>query len=93
MYPNACLPTDYTIHNFDMHVKGAGELFACEDKLPDSIIQDTNCLGTTDDVIANIEKYKDAGATHMSLMNRGPDVNKVYEIFRDKIIPYFRENE
>ena len=29
----------------------------------------------------------------MSLMNRGPDVNKVYEIFRDKIIPYFREKD
>jgi len=93
MYPDACLPTDYNIHNFDMHVKGAAELFACEDRLPDSIIQDTNCLGTTDDVIASIEKYQEAGATHLTLMNRGPDVNKVYEIFRDKIIPYFREKD
>ena len=93
MYPNAGLPTDFTIHNFDMHVKGAGELFACEDRLPESILRDCNLLGHTDDVIGNIEKYKEAGATHFSLMNRGPDVNKVYEIFRDKIIPYFRELE
>jgi len=63
------------------------------DKLPETILQDTNCLGTVDDVISSIEKYKQAGATHMSFMNRGPDTNKVYEIFRDKIIPYFKELE
>jgi len=26
-------------------------------------------------------------------MNRGPDINQVYEIFRDEIIPYFKELE
>ena len=61
------------------------------DKLPETILQDTNCIGTTDDVISSIEKYKQAGATNMSFMNRGPDPNKVYEIVRDKIMPYFNE--
>ncbi|GAH09414.1 unnamed protein product, partial [marine sediment metagenome] len=35
------------------------------------ILQDFNCIGTTDDVIASIEKYKEAGITHISMMNRG----------------------
>jgi alkanesulfonate monooxygenase SsuD/methylene tetrahydromethanopterin reductase-like flavin-dependent oxidoreductase (luciferase family) len=93
IYPNLCLPTDYTIHNFDMQVKDANEQLSCIDKLPETLLQDTNCLGSTDDVISGIEKYKEAGATSMILMNRGPDVNHVYELFRDKIIPYFKELE
>lgn len=93
IYPNLCLPTEYTIHNFDMQVKDANEQLACVDKLPETILQDTNCLGSTDDVISSIEKYKEAGATSMILMNRGPDVNRVYEVFRDEIIPYFKELE
>ena len=93
IYPNVCLPTDLTIHNFEMDSKGATELLKCQERLPETILQDTNCLGTTEDVIKNLEKYKEAGATHMVLMNRGPDVNKVYEIFQKKIIPYFKELE
>ena len=74
-----------------MQVKDANEQLSRVDDLPKSILQDTNCLGSTDDVISSIEKYKEAGATSMILMNRGPNVNQVYEIFRDKIIPYFEE--
>lgn len=91
IYPDLCLPTDYTIHNFDMQVKDANEQLACVDNLPETILEDTNCLGSTDDVISSIEKYREAGATSMILMNRGPDVDQVYEIFQDKIIPYFKE--
>ena len=92
-YPNLNLPEGLSIHNFEMDSEGASELLNCLDQLPETILQDCNCLGTTDDVIASIEKYKEAGATHISIMNRGPDLNKVYDIFRDKIIPYFNELE
>jgi alkanesulfonate monooxygenase SsuD/methylene tetrahydromethanopterin reductase-like flavin-dependent oxidoreductase (luciferase family) len=90
-YPNLDLPEDVNVHDFEMTSINSMNYLDNLDKLPDTILQDTNCLGTVDDVIASIEKYKEAGATHMSLMNRGPDTNKVYEIFRDKIIPYFEE--
>jgi alkanesulfonate monooxygenase SsuD/methylene tetrahydromethanopterin reductase-like flavin-dependent oxidoreductase (luciferase family) len=90
-YPNLNIPEGLTIHNFEMTSKGALDQLQYLDKLPASILKDFNCLGTTDDVIASIEQYKNAGATHLSIMNRGPDPNKVYEIFRDKIIPYFRD--
>ena len=76
-----------------MDSKGATDVLSRLNELPETILEDTNCLGTTDDVLASIEKYKEAGMTHMSIMNRGPDTNQVYEIFRDKIIPYFNEME
>ncbi len=92
-YPNLDLPEDFNVHDFEMNSMNSMDYLENLDKLPETILQDTNCLGTIDDVISSIEKYKQAGATHMSLMNRGPDTNKVYEIFRDKIIPYFKELE
>ena len=90
-YPNLNLPEDINVHNFEMNNLNSLDYLNNLDQLPETILQDTNCLGTVDDVISSIEKYKQAGVTHMSLMNRGPDTNRVYEIFRDKIIPYFKE--
>ena len=91
MYPNLNLPLEYNIHNFDMSDRDAGSVFSKIDQLPESILQDANCIGTTDDVIASIEEFKKAGATRMVMMNRGPDIDKVYEIMKEKIIPYFKE--
>ncbi|MFX1322440.1 MAG: LLM class flavin-dependent oxidoreductase [Promethearchaeota archaeon] len=92
-YPNLNLPENFNVHDYDMSTNVTSGYLNNINRLPETILQDFNCLGTTDDVIANIEKYKEAGATHLSIMNRGPDPNKVYEIFRDKIIPYFKESE
>lgn len=90
-YPNLDLPEDISVHDFEMSNLNSLDYLDNLDRLPETILQDTNCLGTVDDVISSIEKYKQVGVTHMSFMNRGPDTNKVYEIFRDKIIPYFKE--
>jgi hypothetical protein len=76
-----------------LDASGAADLLKCIYQLPATVNEDLNCIGTTDDVIASIEKFKNAGATHLAFMNRGPDVNKVYGIFRNKIIPYFKELE
>ena len=92
-YPNLNLPENFNVHDYDMSTNVTSDYLNNLNSLPDTILQDFNCLGTTEDVISSIEKYKEAGATHISIMNRGPDPNKVYEIFRDKIIPYFEELE
>jgi alkanesulfonate monooxygenase SsuD/methylene tetrahydromethanopterin reductase-like flavin-dependent oxidoreductase (luciferase family) len=92
-YPNLNLPEGISVHDFGMDANAAIDVFRHINRLPETILQDFNCLGTTDDVIASIEKYKEAGITHITMMNRGPDPIKVYEIFRDKIIPYFKELE
>jgi len=92
IYPTLNLPTDVNAFNYDMN-SDISKILAYKDKLPESMLNDTICLGTTDDVIASIEKFKEAGVTHMAFWNYGPDNNKVFESFRDKIIPYFKEED
>lgn len=92
IYPTLNLPTDVNAFNYDMN-SDISKILAYKDKLPESILNDTICLGTTDDVIASIEKFKEAGVTHMAFWNNGPNINKVFECFRDKIIPYFKEED
>jgi len=92
IYPTLNLPTDVNVFNYDMN-SDISKILAYKDKLPESMLNDTICLGTTDDVIASIEKFKEAGVTHMAFWNSGPDINKVFESFRDKIIPYFKEED
>lgn len=92
IYPTLNLPTDVNAFNYDMN-SDISKILAYKDKLPESMLNDTICLGTTDDVIASIEKFKEAGVTHMAFWNYGPDINKVFESFRDKIIPYFKEGD
>ena len=92
IYPNLNIPTDVSIHNYDLRSNTA-KVLEYEDKLPKSFLSDIDCIGTTDDVIANIEKFKEAGVTHMVFDNLGPDTDYVFEIFRDKVIPYFKEED
>jgi len=92
IYPTLNLPTDLTVFNYDLN-SDVSKLLAYQNKLPESMLTDIFCLGTTDDVIASIEKLKEAGVTHMAFFNYGPDHNNVFESFRDKIIPYFKEED
>ncbi len=92
IYPTLNLPTDVNAFNYDMN-SDISKILAYKDKLPESMLSDTICLGTTDDVIASIEKFKEAGVTHMAFFNFGPDTNKVFERMWDKIITYFKEED
>jgi len=96
IYPNLNLPKEFvtlkTGHNFDMN-SDLNKVFSYKGELPESLLTDNLCIGTTDDVIKSIEKFKNAGVTHMAFFNFGPDKDKVFEIFRYKIIPYFKEEE
>jgi alkanesulfonate monooxygenase SsuD/methylene tetrahydromethanopterin reductase-like flavin-dependent oxidoreductase (luciferase family) len=92
IYPTLNLPTELTVFNYDWN-SDVHKLLAYQDKLPESMLTDILCLGTTEDVITYIEKFKEAGVSHMAFFNHGPDLNKVYESFRDKIIPYFKEED
>ncbi len=92
IYPTLNLPTDVVVFNYDWN-SDVHDILPYQDKLPESMLSDILCVGTTDDVIASIEKFKEAGVTHMAFFNSGPDINKVFESFRDKIIPYFKEQD
>ncbi|MHA1733228.1 MAG: LLM class flavin-dependent oxidoreductase [Promethearchaeota archaeon] len=87
------LPTNLTIHNMTMETDGADELLACVEDVPDRALEEFNVVGTPDEVIAQVERFQKAGCTHLVLMNRGPDIDGVYETIRDVVIPYFREEK
>lgn len=88
---NLALPTNLTVHNFTMDSEGSDALMGCMDDIPDRALEEFNVIGTVDEVIAQVERFQQAGCNHLVLMNRGPDVDHVYEVIRDKVIPYFNE--
>lgn len=92
IYPNLNIPEDVSIHNYDLRSNTA-EALEYEEKVPESLLKDIDCIGTTDEVIANIEKFKEAGVTHIVFDNLGPDTNYVFKVFRDNVIPYFKEEK
>ncbi|MFX0211943.1 MAG: LLM class flavin-dependent oxidoreductase [Candidatus Hodarchaeota archaeon] len=61
------------------------------EKITDEIIADLTVIGTMDDVLEKIDKFIKAGLTHLVVLNRGPDVQHVYNTYGEKIIPYFKE--
>lgn len=53
------------------------------------MVEDISALGSVDAVIRKIEKIVKAGATHIIVLNMGPDYVKNFETFGKRIIPYF----
>ncbi|MEX2704085.1 MAG: LLM class flavin-dependent oxidoreductase [Candidatus Freyrarchaeum guaymaensis] len=88
---NIEVPKDLAIQKLTPSNEDLMKLVQYLDKVPDRILQDFNVIGTVDQVIGQLEAFMKAGVKHFALLNRGPDPNKVFEIYRDKIIPYFKE--
>ncbi len=88
---NIEVPKDLVIHKLTPSNEDLMRLAQYIDKVPDRILQDFNVIGTVDQVMDQIEAFIKAGIKHLALLNRGPDPNRVFEIYRDKIIPYFKE--
>lgn len=85
------LPEELSLFHFTGSERDIATIGKYLNEVPDSVNADFNIIGTLDQVMDQIEAYIKAGVRHFSLLNRGPDPNKVYEIYRDKIIPYFKE--
>jgi alkanesulfonate monooxygenase SsuD/methylene tetrahydromethanopterin reductase-like flavin-dependent oxidoreductase (luciferase family) len=88
---NIDIPKDLAIQKLTPSNEDLMKLVQYLDKVPNRILQDFNVIGTVDQVIGQIEAFVKAGVKHFAFLNRGPDPNKVFEIYRDKIIPYFKE--
>jgi alkanesulfonate monooxygenase SsuD/methylene tetrahydromethanopterin reductase-like flavin-dependent oxidoreductase (luciferase family) len=87
---NIDIPKDLVIQKITPSNQDLARLLSYINKVPNRILQDFNIIGTVDQVINQIEAFINAGVKHFALLNRGPDPNKVFEIYRDKIIPYFK---
>lgn len=88
---NIDIPKDLVIQKMTPLNEDLMKLISYIDRVPNRMPQDFNVIGTVDQVMDQIEAFVKAGVKHFALLNRGPDPNKVFEIYRDKIIPYFKE--
>jgi alkanesulfonate monooxygenase SsuD/methylene tetrahydromethanopterin reductase-like flavin-dependent oxidoreductase (luciferase family) len=88
---NIDIPKDLIIQKITPSYEDMSKVFKYVDKVPNRVLQDFNAIGTLDQVIGQIESFIRAGVKHFALLNRGPDPNKVFETYRDKIIPYFKQ--
>jgi imidazole glycerol phosphate synthase subunit HisF len=85
------LAEDVKIQNIIPRSKYVDIMYEVMKQIPKKLVEEIVVIGTCDDCINKIEKYLKAGATSISISNCGPDIEKTYEIYKDKIIPYFKE--
>ncbi len=52
-------------------------------------IEQTSLFGTTDKCIETIEKFEEAGATHVELAFMNKNMDETFRLFEEKIIPHF----
>ncbi len=62
-------------------------------KIPDEIARSAIGIGKPDDVIKMIERYIKAGVNHFIIRFWGDGYFKNIEMFGNKVIPYFRDQE
>lgn len=60
-------------------------------QIPIEAIQATMAFGTPDDCISKFEAFQKAGATGIIVYNTSPDKKEFFNLFRTKIIPYFKD--
>jgi coenzyme F420-dependent glucose-6-phosphate dehydrogenase len=80
------IPECYTVQ-FDPRVIEARALLVRDDAMKEVFIIAT----TPDEIISGVEKYVNAGITHIILDEISPDPSLTPKIYREKVIPYFRE--
>lgn len=59
-------------------------------QVPVEALQATMAFGTPDDCISKFEAFQKAGATGIIIYNASPDKEESFNLFRTKIIPYFK---
>lgn len=85
------LPKDATIQQITPRSGYVDIVHDAMNQIPQEVLEKITVIGTVDECINKIERYLEAGATSISIRNCGPIIQRTYEIYRDRIIPYFRE--
>jgi len=68
-----------------------GQVASYAERIPIEAVIEFSVAGTVDECIEKIEKYVEAGARHIDLINMGPDPRRVMEAYGKEIIPRFKE--
>ena len=75
------VPSTYTLSRLNDAMK----------RIPEKLVKSTPAFGTVDDCIDKIEEYLNAGATSIDLRNFGPKIQRTIDLYAEKILPYFKE--
>jgi 5,10-methylenetetrahydromethanopterin reductase len=59
--------------------------------VPPEYVRNFNVVGTPEECIEQIDKFVKGGVRHFALLNVGPHTKEVYRIYKEEIIPYFRQ--
>ena len=59
--------------------------------ISEELVRDFSVLGTADECIAQIEKYRQAGLDHLMVFATDPDVERTLGFYEKEIIPYFKD--
>jgi phthiodiolone/phenolphthiodiolone dimycocerosates ketoreductase len=62
-------------------------------KIPDSVARTAIGVGKADDIIQMLERFIQAGTNHFIIRFWGEGYFKNIEMFGNKVIPYFRDQE
>ena len=57
----------------------------------EEMIRDFLVVGTPEECIEQIDRFRKAGMNHLLIVNFGPDLDKTIEYYEKEIIPYFKE--
>ncbi len=71
--------------------KSVDKLFELSKTIPRNIVESVVAAGSSDQCISKIEALLKAGATSMVICNLGPNPERTYRTYSEKIIPYLRE--
>jgi len=85
------IPEEVKIQQIIPRSKNVDIMYDAMKQIPQELVEKITVIGTVDQCIDKIERYLKAGATSVTMFNCGPNVKKTYEIYRDEIIPYFKE--
>lgn len=81
----------YSMTSVSEHKRHLGNAMAfCQENVPESVRMDTVLAGTPDEVIAQIEKFVEAGVENIGLQFMGSDYWGSLNLFTEKVIPYFK---
>jgi alkanesulfonate monooxygenase SsuD/methylene tetrahydromethanopterin reductase-like flavin-dependent oxidoreductase (luciferase family) len=85
------LPQDLTVQSA-LGDRESGKLLQTEaEKVPREAVEEVTLTGPADDCISKIERFVKAGATQIVVMNFGPDPDQTFTMYKNRIIPYVKE--
>jgi len=85
------IPEEFSVEKVLMSKENVSKMYEIAKQIPDKVVEDFAVVGTVDECIDKIAQFVKVGINHFAFLNVGPSLTEVFKIYREKIIPYFKE--